>query len=513
MTIRKMIRASMACLLSLSALTLSAAALNHDDYSNAIESFESPSSPQIHQMAPGNRLELKMPRIYADNPFNRGKNSNINETRAFAVKYIQEKYMLEDLQGDVSLMVYTKGLPKALLKVLLGLSSAVSEEFAPNGDLNPVVRTAQIPRQNRKKRAINAQNNRLMIEGRENPIRAEEMSLMLTQIIAESMEKGIFPEYGTPHRWSPEFKRKYAENFPIYASCSKLLLALASGVTIRFTITEQEIPLFDWILSQKDRSIAIHDMFRKSYELNNGNAYLTLLTIQNVLSQFWRAPNRENRAISKKLSYIANFYQNRGDNFGAWHHLFGIMFYGYVTGRVESGLVAFTESQGSHVLNKFNSEQQEDWVNSQGALVGANLRKIVLKEKYLEFDPDGIDYIDPKVYLNLSEDFRDRINIVPSNDFKASLHTGSIYLESLNKDYLNCTLEIRPDLGWGVDSRDKIIIENVSISRGETFSFHNVGPTKEVRAFLTECDHNLQAAMTALDRRALHSPRRSKKIF
>ncbi|MFC1679106.1 hypothetical protein ACFL2T_02720 [Elusimicrobiota bacterium] len=440
--------------------------------------------------------------------------SAIDKTRGFAFRYVQKEYRLEDMQGDVSLLVFTKAVPKALLGLLFDSGSYQADPAsAPHIALNPVVEVerepppteesilnADIPESEKEKRLVELKNRRLVIEGRERPLRPKEMRRMFAQILAEELGNGIAPRPGRPHRWSPEFLAEYGETDAGYVCYSKLLTALASGVTARFMVTDKELPLLDYILKQKDESITIDRLFRESYRLNDGDVYLSLLTANNVLSEFWRVPQRQNRAVSRKLALITNHYQGRGDKYGAWSHLFGIMLYGYVAGRTKAGLVGFIESMGSHLLDGFGKERQEDLINGQGAMLGSHFADMMRNKEYLEFDADGVDYTDPKIYMNLNEDFRDRIHIVESKDISAELANGSLYLRSRNADYVDCKLEVMMDFGFGIDSRDKFVREHVDIRKSGRKSF-NVGwqDTKGVRAFLSGCAQGREAVVSAED--------------
>lgn len=408
----------------------------------------------------------------------------IQESIDFAVNYRQPEYRLVDLQGDVSLLVYTRAVARAITKIILG-SGAIPEDKGHHrfAELNPVVApppgslpreedvpSMNIPEEEKDRLLAEIRNGKLVIEGRRNPVRVWHMTRMFTQIIAEESAGGIPPRYGKPHRWSTEFASRYGnniENAP-YTRFSKLLLALSSGITHRFMTTDQELLLIHYILSRPDQSVTIAELFRRSYRLNGGDVYLTLLSLENVLAEFWRTDNRENRAITRKLALVTNQFQGRGDKFGTWYHFFGIMLYAYVTDEATARAAANAESIGSHVLSRGEVETQEDFMNEQGAVVGAKLKEVVLYRKNRDYRPDGTDYTDPKVYLDLSEDFRDRMHVALSRDLSAALSAeGDVRIKSLSRDYQDCTLELIPDFGAGLNSEYLIAREGVDLPAGQ----------------------------------------------
>ena len=438
----------------------------------------------------------------------------INNTLAYAVKFKQTAYNPTDLQSDVSLLIYTKAIPKVLFKVLFGI---IENPTNPNAgaytDENPIVKksllpdeeiimTMNIPEEEKERLIIQLRNSKMIIEGRVNPLRVKQMIKMFTQIMHEEHLNGIKPKYGNPHTWSPEFIRLCKNKVEIIPLMfSKLLMALSSGVTSRHMHTGQEKALIKYILSKEDDSVTLDRLFRQSYLLNNGDVYLTILTNLNILSDSWRHPNRNNLAITKKLSVITNFYNGKGDKFGSWYHFHGIMLYGYVQGGFKSTIVGHVESAGSHILGE-GDEQQEDYVNAKGGRIGGKLAKIVKKEKYLDFDAQGINYCDPEVYLNLTEDYRDRLEIINSKDFRTTLSFEILWLESLYKDYLNCKLEVMyNDFTGEVSSRNLIIRNNVSIYKGETYRIriNSAYPVEKARAFLTNCSNQSDQAMEDYD--------------
>ncbi|HNW43499.1 MAG TPA: hypothetical protein PKI19_03280 [Elusimicrobiales bacterium] len=433
----------------------------------------------------------------------------MENTLEFARKYRQAAYAVHDLQSDVALTVYTKGIAKTLLNILIG---AIHDGGAVNGgtysDTNPVIpndpalqphmpteaeiMAQNIPQEEKERMLVQLRNSKLTMDGRVNPFKVNEMIKMLLQIMKEESANGITPQLGTPHTWSPEFmeySKKHGEVIPL--GFSKLLVALASGVTSRHFKTGQEEALIAYILSRPDMSVTMDELFRASYRLNKGEFYLTLLTNLNVLSDNWRHPQRDQLAVTRKLAQISNFYNGKGDKYGAWYHFQGIMLYGYVQGGLRAWLVGNIESAGSHVLSGANDqdEQQEDYVNSTGGKVGAKIAKAMKKQEYVTFKPDR-NYCDPEVYLNLHEDFRDRMEFVESKEFEAQLDESRMWLTSKYRDYMDCHVEIMyNDYTGKLNSKNLVKKDHVNFKKGKDVAISLGFPDDLTlaRAFISGC--------------------------
>lgn len=429
----------------------------------------------------------------------------INGDLEFARQYRQLAYSRHDLQSDVALAVYTKNLPKTLFQVLFGI---IQDNGNPAGgtynDINPVVQDPQvapmpteeqikaldIPADEKERMIVQLHNSKLQIDGRINPFRKKEMLNMMMQIINEERANGIEPRFGEPHEWSPQFIqycKDKGEVIPL--NFTKLLTALASGVTSRHFKTGTEAALINEILARQDNSMTMDQAFRASYRLNNGDVYLTILTIENILSDNWRHPERDKLAVTRKLAVINNFYNGKGDKYGSWYHFHGIMLYGYVRGGLRAALIGATESVGSHILSGGVDEQQEDYVNSTGGKIGARLAKIMRDKVYLSFRPDR-DYCDPNVYLDLTEDFRDRIEFVESKEFKADLRENGLWLKSLNRDYLDCHVEVMyNDYTGKLNSKNLVKQDHVDFKAGKSryFGISTFDELTIARAFISGC--------------------------
>lgn len=441
----------------------------------------------------------------------------IDSSLEFAVRFRQNEYKLLDLQSDVSLLVYTKAIPKKLFNVLFGSDNAANPSANIYGELNPVIEDSassapqfpteqeimslNIPEEEKERLLVQIRNSKLFIEGRDNPIRVKEMTMMFTQIIKEETANGILPKYGETHRWSPEFLKlseEKGESIPL--TFSKLLAALSSGVTARHMKTGKEVDIINFILSRPDKSLAMHELFRESYRMNDGDVYLSILTPLNVLSDAWRHPQRDKLAITRKLSKMTNVYNGEGDKFGSWYHFLGIMLYGYAQGGFKAVVVGNIESMGSHVLGE-GPEDQEDHINSKGGRVGSRLAKVVRGQAYKNFIPDK-NYCDPNVYLNLNEDFRDRIEIAKNKDFETTLSFELLWIKSLYRDFTNCRVEvIYNDHTGQLNSDYKIVNENVNILKGKTHvvAITSNNPVSKARAFITGCSNQPDAAVEDYD--------------
>jgi hypothetical protein len=428
----------------------------------------------------------------------------INNDLEFARQYRQASYQRYDVQSDVALAVYTKNLPKVLFQVLFGIAQ---DNGNPAGGtytgINPVIDDTPVampteadilaldlPADEKERLLVQLRNSKLQIEGRVNPFRKKEMLNMMMQIIKEEQAAGLQPKFGEPHTWSPEFIqycKEKGEMIPL--GFTKLLTALASGVTSRHFRTGTEETLINYFLSRPDGSVTMHEAFRNSYRINNGDVYLTILTIENILSDNWRHPQREKLAVTRKLANICNFYEGRGDKYGAWYHFHGIMLYGYVRGGFRAALVGGIETAGSHVLSGGVDEHQEDAVNSMGGKIGARLAKIVNEKLFDAFTPDK-NYCDEKVYLDLTEDFRDRIDYVESKDFKATLTEDRLWLKSLVRDYLDCHVEvIYNDMSGKLNSEYIVKKDHVNFKKGKDTPIYinSLNELVKARAFISGC--------------------------
>ena len=441
-----------------------------------------------------------------------GPDKTVDRSLRFAVSYRLDKYQPEDHQGDVSLLAIAGRVPKAMVKVATGGHMPVDGTTHPYEDLNPLVKPddpppsdqeildRRLPAAQTERLLVEARNKRLVLEGRRDPIKVPAMTKMFTQIFAEEAAKGVPPKLGKPLGWSREFLAEDRERPELqpYARVSKLLIALSCGLTSKFMPTDHERRLIAYILGRPDRSVTFAQLFRESYELNDGDVYLALLTCENVLSEFWLTPQRENRAVTRKLAPITNVYDGRGDIYGTWYHFTGTLLYSYVTNGKIAGSVAHTESMGSNILSNGMLKPQKVWANREGAVLGEKVRDALVRRDYLGFNGGGVDWTDPKVYQNLSEDFRDRIAVVESADFSAAVSKGAVELKSLNGDHENCKVELMPDSGSGFDSDKTAVVDKASFKKGAAATVYKFSRgVKKVRIFIGGCDDRFEGVVTA----------------
>jgi len=187
--------------------------------------------------------------------------------------------------------------------------------------------------------------------------------------------------------------------FPTFGR-SKLICALGLGATSVVMPTGQEEGLRDWMLQQKAGSIELHQLFGQAYKLNEGDLYSTLLCAENVLSEGLYDPNRQDREVVSKLSYLRSDSAPLGDNFGGWYHLFGAALYSMMRPEWKSSLCMKVEDMGSFILE--GKDPQEDHINQLGRQLGIELKKIA---------QDGIKPGSQfKDYVNLAEFGWDRKN-------------------------------------------------------------------------------------------------------
>ncbi len=195
-------------------------------------------------------------------------------------------------------------------------------------------------------------------------------------VISQERQYGITPTPGVCHRWSYAYRKNpQSDTFP-YIFFSKLLWALSYGESSAYFVTENEAQLAQWIVDQELRSVTLEEVFRRSYQLNSGDVYLSLLTATNVFSRFWYMPDRENLSIATQLKLITAQQNGEGDNFGAWHHFWGLSLFGYCHGETNSRLAGWIESTGSSMVTN-QDEVDEDYINRHAGEAGAELRRLI----------------------------------------------------------------------------------------------------------------------------------------
>lgn len=187
----------------------------------------------------------------------------------------------------------------------------------------------------------------------------------LQNIITGESRNGYKPSIGTVHQWVK----------PNPVMLSKLIVALGTASSSRFMYVGQEIPLINWIKKQPDNSVTIEQLFRHSYRLNKGNVYLSLLTIENVLSDATFEKDRENTLVNRKLT---DLYANSPNKFGDWYHFFGTALAGYAQEPAKA--IAELYSVYRQISRGKDAEKSTMDADKSGAVLGTRLRNFTEKE-------------------------------------------------------------------------------------------------------------------------------------
>lgn len=223
------------------------------------------------------------------------------------VEYAQEKLMLVDSEGDrLLLQLFWDTCETGLKKCLLRKNIAPQET------------QLRLPRFLQENPILSDTPVRTVDNSRVRPLFDAQATVSnLKKIIRNEQARGLHASFGRIHTWSAGRT----------SGLSKIIMALATASSSRFLYVGQEEELIEWIKKRPDNSVSIEALFHKSYILNGGNVYLTLLTIENVLSDATFEENRENTAVNRKL---ADLYAGSPNKFGDWYHMFGTMLAGYV---------------------------------------------------------------------------------------------------------------------------------------------------------------------------------------
>lgn len=361
-------------------------------------------------------MDLRLFFLFAVLTFNYASAKVINPDTDFSFIYRQTELQLEDEQGDISLCksILKTGIKQIgdLLRFKIpegGYKDKMYEQallkypefMIPEDVKNPydylgheIAKSIDLERIQAIKAC--AVKNPLKVD----PIQKKAFLNMIKQVIFEE-SKSIAPIQGEIHRWQRKTFGKTLAACPIIPLAPKILVMLATGVSFRFAFTGREDSLAEEISLHPVRSLYPHDVFRMSYRLNQGNIYLSLLTIENLFSRHWTAPHREAKQVTVRLANITNDPLN--DNFGSWYHFFGTMVFGYAHGSFLSWSAGVIEGIGSGVASGFKAEIQENKINLIGARIGGGVNKIAKNENVLSSFVPNSSYTNPRNYLNLLE--------------------------------------------------------------------------------------------------------------
>ncbi|MBC7370049.1 MAG: hypothetical protein H7326_00690 [Bdellovibrionaceae bacterium] len=144
---------------------------------------------------------------------------------------------------------------------------------------------------------------------------------------------------------------------------------------------------------------------------------------------------------------VTSGYNYQKDKYGSWCHFFGMILWGYYTGKgFNAEVVGKVEGLGSNVLSPGVNKTQKQWFNFIGGYVAENLRKAVISQSFVKAN-DAPFALGEKFYLNREEDFRDRLPVVNSSDLKVIIGGQAsaqmeIKIENLGADLNNCKLDI-----------------------------------------------------------------------
>ncbi|MFZ2955756.1 MAG: hypothetical protein WA705_02525 [Candidatus Ozemobacteraceae bacterium] len=297
-----------------------------------------------------------------------------------AEHYQQSELQLSDPIGDAFLMKKLDQMPLKLIQALLPGGSYPQAEAE----------------EDRQKDEIDENGNKIpFVIGKTIPIDIDRLINKMRDIVRRNPEINLW--IGEEHKWSPEAKSQMMSSYmsrvgrflrggetgiPMPAMFqSKFFLLLACGYTSRYAVTGTEKELEEKLMTYPDRGVQIHDMFRESYLLNKGNMYLTLLAAENILAGNPYRTNRDDSPLQKKLAYLREDSEARGDNYGAWYHFFGIGLYGMLRPALVSRAVAEIESLGSIFLE--GADKQEDYINRYGSIWGKKIEQMIREKTYL----------------------------------------------------------------------------------------------------------------------------------
>ncbi|MEQ1568507.1 MAG: hypothetical protein ABMA64_22915 [Myxococcota bacterium] len=240
------------------------------------------------------------------------------------------------------------------------------------------------------------------MEGRTAPIDVDAALAMFDQVVIEESRAGIDPRAGEVVVWSRAFHRHHP--MPQF---NRMLVTLTFGASSRLMRTGHEEVLLDWLLAQPDGSVTLEGLWRTAYRAADGDLYLALLTAENVLSRYFLDPDRDRLVFAQKLRPLVDTYQNRGDNFGAWYHLFGMAVYTYAQGPTAGFVSSTAETLGSKFSNRGREvEVQEGYANRAGSRIGLHLRRRITGEGWAGV-PDDPAALSEAAYMDLDQFFPD----------------------------------------------------------------------------------------------------------
>lgn len=356
--------------------------------------------------------------------------ADLEKLKSMSVKesqlYRQTSYKLVDVEGDFALRLRSWAVVNTIGRVLggneemnvealpedqydrEGLLTGAALQADVEAKIHDIQKRPGLSARDRSMLIVDQENRLVQIEGLKNPIKRDGFRQMFARILQEEEKNGLKISAGKVHVWSPEVRSAYPGDMIL--NWPKLLVALASGFSSQVLLTDTQDELIQWAVSQPRDSITMASLFRQSLRLNKGDVYLTMLTMENVLSAHWRIPGRDALPLTRRLQTIHNQWGGGGDKFGFWYHLTGTALYGYGYGDDKAGFAGFIETTGSHILSGFEREPQENFANKLGGQLGDDLAKMVKDRSYRTVKTSEKDLLSSS-YLDLTEDFTDRLEV------------------------------------------------------------------------------------------------------
>jgi hypothetical protein len=386
---------------------------------------------------------------------------SMNEEEAFS--YRQRTYEPVDPIGDRALILRTTRAMDSIARALVGQGTSVhlAEQWDESGD--PAATALQEQRKQdqvqteiqqilssslsdfaKAEQIASLQNTLMQVQGRRNPFRIQGFKDMLAEILLQESKNGLTPTLGTPQDWSPEIRAADPDNVEL--KFPKLLNCLALGVCEKFMATGHEQELRALILQGPNDAVTFSQVFRWSYELNRGDVYLTLMTIENLLSANWKAPDREHIPFIEKLEDLQSSWNHGGTRFGTWYHFVGTLLFGFVSDKNASKSVGFVESIGAKILHLTADKSQEYWANQKGGTIGEDLHQMIVTGSYNSRVSNPLA-LRTESYLDHSEDYRDRLHVPSDPDLVITHAIGDrdqleFLLSHKSEDLGKCTLKI-----------------------------------------------------------------------
>lgn len=271
------------------------------------------------------------------------------------IQYAQEKLMLKDRKGD-----------RLLLQLFWDTCETGLKKCVLRKNIAPQETQLRLPRFLQENPILQNTLVRMVDNSRVRPLFDAQATVSnLKKIIRDERARGLHVSFGRIHTWSAGRT----------SGLSKIIMALATASSSRFLYVGHEEELIEWIKTRPDNSVSIEALFHKSYILNGGNVYLTLLTIENVLSDATFEKDRENTVVNRKL---ADLYAGSPNKFGDWYHMFGTMLAGYVG--EPARLIAKLYGIYRRISRGASAEKATIAADKAGADMGVELRGFVFEQ-------------------------------------------------------------------------------------------------------------------------------------